>query len=750
MWRFVTSTAALTLMGISTAWAEDEADNPGKASSREVSIEEIVVTATKRSVSMRDLPLSLDVFTGEDLNKRGLTTLSEILRYSPGVYLQPGSTPDSNQINIRGGSSSTGDFNRPFGIFYDDVPLINPTFIGTQPELDPYDMATVEVLKGPQGTLFGGSALLGAIRYVPNKPTLDSSYGAVSFGYGATSHSDEDNSQATAMVNYAASDRLAIRLAGSMRDFGGVIDDTFTGEEDVNDIRLINARAMAVWQVSDFFSANALFQYREQRSDANVATTIDNDGGLQVNGRRRGGSDGSRSDQSILRLGVDWNIPSGPTLSLSGSRLKKNGHLFSSAYLQDVAGVEVINPFEKYDDTTQYTYELRAVQKDPTESSFILMRNWQYVVGLYYMKSDQLMHLQTLYDFYNPPSDFPLPTNILTGRVRAYAMAKEAALYFDATRKFGEHLELNLGGRLFEQRTPLSLGLYLSGLAAGSGTVDPEFVRRETLKENGFNPRAALTWRMTDDFSTYVSASKGFRFGGVNLNLYNSPVVPNLFESDTVWNYEIGARTTWLGGRLQVDITAYYIDWKNRQTSQRTATEPAVEYIANTGNWKIRGVEAGLRAKLSRALSVNLNGGYVHSTSNDPYINDNGVLVPPGTPELTTPKWNGSALVAYEGEFGDWNINSSAGYAYRSATDSVLLNAPLAAYGTVDAMISVSNSSWPMAPELSVNISNLTNSDALAAAAANAPVGTPGRVFSGRTVGPRTIMMNLKFRFGNQ
>lgn len=737
-------------MSVTVVHAQSSDDRAKPASSKAEALDDIVVTATKREKSVRDVPLSIDVFTGADLEKRGLDTLAEILKYSPGVYLQPGSTPDSNQINIRGSSSSTGDFNRPFGIFYDDVPLINPTFIGTQPELDPYDMATVEVLKGPQGTLFGGSALLGAIRYVPTKPSLDSTYGAVSIGYGKTSHSDDSNKQTTGMINLAPSDRFAVRFAGSVRDLGGVIDDTFTGQKDVNGARLSHVRAMAIWKITESLSVDFLLQYRKQHSDANVATIIDNDQGLQVMGRRRGGPDGSESDQTLARIGLDWETSSGPTLSLRASRLVKNGHLFSSAFLQPIAGVEVINPFDKYDDTTQYTYELRAVQNTPTQSNSVLLRDWEYVVGLYYMKSDQLMHLQTLYNFNNPPPGFPLPTNILTGRVEAAAVAKEAALYFDATRKVTDRLELNLGGRLFEQRTPLSLGLYLVGLAAGPGVVDPEFVRRESLKESGFNPRAAITWRMTNNIASYVSAAKGFRFGGVNLNLYNSPLVPSLFDSDTVWNYEFGTRTTWFQGRLQADITAFYIDWKNRQTSQRTATNPSVEYIANTGAWTMKGVEAGLRAKLPHGFTVTLNGAYVHSTSKDPYTNDNGVLVPPGTPELSTPKWNGSAVIAYAAKTGNWSINSAVGYAYRSATDSPLLNAPLAGYGTLDANFSVSNSSWPLAPELSLDVTNLTNSHALAAASATAPPGTPGRVFSGKTVGPRTIMLNAKFRFGKE
>ena len=205
----------LPLMAASGVHAQTTAGGQKPTASSGV-LEEIIVTATRRNESVRDIPVSITAFSGDDLVSRGLVDLSQILRYVPGVFLQPGSTPDANQINIRGGSSSTGDFNRPFGLFYGDVPMVNPTFVGTQPEFDPYDMRTVEVLKGPQGTYFGGGALLGAIRYVPNEPSFDGDYGAVSVGYGQTAHTDDINYQTTGMFNIAAGDRFAFRFAGSV------------------------------------------------------------------------------------------------------------------------------------------------------------------------------------------------------------------------------------------------------------------------------------------------------------------------------------------------------------------------------------------------------------------------------------------------------------------------------------------------------------------------------------------------------
>jgi len=131
-------------------------------------IEEIIVTATKREKSIRDIPASIDAFTGEELLRRGATDLKEILKQSPGVSLNDGAFEGSQSFSVRGitGGTNPGAGSQPTGFFFNEVGLTNPSLFGPIPEIDPFDLATLEVLKGPQGTLFGGSALSGALRFV--------------------------------------------------------------------------------------------------------------------------------------------------------------------------------------------------------------------------------------------------------------------------------------------------------------------------------------------------------------------------------------------------------------------------------------------------------------------------------------------------------------------------------------------------------------------------------------------------------
>ena len=152
------------------------------------------------------------------------------------------------------------------GRFYGNVPLTNPSIMGVEPDLDTFDMRSIEVLKGPQGTLFGGSALAGAIRYVPNSPELGEFYGSASAGVGATASSDDVTTDYSLMLNVPVGDSFALRFAGSMRDFAGFIDDTRTGAKDINDYESDQGRIMAKWQITDAWSAEA--QYLRSEGDA--------------------------------------------------------------------------------------------------------------------------------------------------------------------------------------------------------------------------------------------------------------------------------------------------------------------------------------------------------------------------------------------------------------------------------------------------------------------------------------------------
>lgn len=168
------------------------------------------------------------------------------------MAVTPGLDPEAAQVIIRGVSTDTffTFFTRTFGLFYEDVSLVNPSILGPQPNLDPFDMG-VEVLKGPQGTLFGGSALSGAIRYVPNKPDTESSYGKLGAGVGVLARSDGLIQRYDGLWNQRINDDLALRVVGTVNERPGYVRDLRSGEDDINATGSTQFRALLDWQASD-------------------------------------------------------------------------------------------------------------------------------------------------------------------------------------------------------------------------------------------------------------------------------------------------------------------------------------------------------------------------------------------------------------------------------------------------------------------------------------------------------------------
>jgi iron complex outermembrane receptor protein len=730
--------------------AEAPAADPRQGQGSTTVLDDVVVTATKRSTAVSEIPASIDAFNGSDLDEKGLTNLEQILKYSPGVTLIKGNNPDENQVNIRGAGSPGGDLNRPFGLFFEDVPLLNPTIKGAQPDIDPFDLATVEVLKGPQGTLFGGAALVGAIRYVPNVPTHDRLYGSVSYGYGTTAGSNGANAQYTAMLNLPLGEALALRVAGSVRERAGIIDDTWSGQEDVDSTLSAHNRAIISWKPLDVLDAQLTWQNRAVTADAGWAAQIDNTESRQENGQRRGKRDGSESDLDIMGLKLNYTGFDAFSLSLISSQTDK-----SATFWRDVSGAQeepqrsnTYSYYEQITATDQATHELRIVSAAPSESSWAWLSNWEYAAGLFYMRAQQAVDINVvLAEPY--PNQTPIPgvsdVQVLIF-ADLFADAVEQALFFDVMHPFfDDRVELNLGGRLFEQKTPV---LVQASAATGNPPLPAQPVGppgEGELVEKGFNPKAAVTLHYSDDIALYVSAAKGFRFGGVNADPFLTGEPPTFYESDSLWNYEVGARTFWLDNRLRFDTTAFLVEWTNKQISQLTSSSPPSEYVRNIGGSRMRGIEASLRAALPWGMSWMINGAFVDARITEGYDSIDG-YVEPGSREGSTPRWTGASVLGLDRQLGEFDLDSSLSYTYRSELDSD--DPPLGAIGTFDFFILLKNGAWPLAPELSAVISNLTDDNSLQDGGTNGrPEGDPDRLVVARTVVPRTMTLNLKLNF---
>lgn len=688
-------------------------------------IEEIVVTATKRESSVRDIPVSIDAMSGDALSEAGATDLEQILAQSPGVtFSSSGGSEVRQQVVMRGittsGTASYGGSTT--GFLFNDVSLVNPSLAGAVPTIDPYDLGTVEVLKGPQGTLFGGAALAGAIRYVPKQPEFGEFSGALAAGLGHVSDSDDLGYEYTGHVNVPVGEAAAVRIVGTRREFAGFIDDNYAEEDDINSGQVTQARIIGAWDISERLATELMAYRYEATSDASGAT--DNPDRRETDSRRR--TTPGEVWANIYRGQMEYDFDAFTLTGIASFIEKDNNSIYDLTSfwgLEDVPGLQVWQLYEGH--TEQTTGEVRIVSSEPSSSGFAVLDSWQYLLGLYWLDADQVFNNTTLanFDIVDPLEVINIPSDVS-------AVAEETAVFFDISRPLGDRLELTLGGRYFRQQSTGYLG-------DGS---EPDGV---DLAESGFNPKAALTWHATDNIRVLTSYAKGFRFGGFNNNPLRDPDIEFTYYSDEINNYELGMRTDWWGGGLRYDLTGFYIEWKNpqvRQSSQTTSTS----FISNAGGARVLGVETSLTAMLPPSFMLTINGSYVDARLTEEFESSRGTAES-GKSLPATPRFTGMVSLMHEGNIGRWTANSGVSYSYQGSSKNEAVNyETLPAYGLLGAFISARREGR-LSPTIRISGTNLL--DETVALNAFHGISALGGSINYGTLRPRTVTLSLGLEF---
>uniref|UniRef100_UPI003569D3CC TonB-dependent receptor n=2 Tax=Litorivivens sp. TaxID=2020868 RepID=UPI003569D3CC len=658
---------SLLLCG-SLAIADDTASKsaPDRKSGGIGLIEEVVVTATKRDANLRDIPISIDSFRGEDLREIGATDSESIAKFAPGVTTTTGPDPEAVQIVIRGISTGAqlNYFNRTFGIFYDDISLVNPSLAGIQPNFSIYDMRSVEILKGPQGTLFGGSALAGAVRYVPAMPDLDEPHGSFAASIGEHARSDDRSQGYDLMWNQPLTDHLAARIVGSKQNRPGYINDTRNDRQDTNETESTQYRAIVSWDITDRFSLDVNAARRE--SQQNDSPYANYDYQPVHDAKFFADSTDAVMDVGYLAAQYDFDDFYGKLIL---SQLNKDSYQrydYSTFTGTSQAGIGTYNDSTLHSE--QPSAELRLVSTSPTQSRFAFLDSWNYIAGYFYTRSDQggLITIGTA-----QTSEF----FTLSGDV----LAEEHAIFFDVSRTFFEKWELGLGGRYFRQTTDglivgkAKFGLLNDPLLAqlmppivAAGLPDGAETNRDQAKisDTVFNPKVTLQYRFSDNLWFFASAIKGFRYAGLNTNVSQDPEGPLLFDSDHIWNYELGVRSEWFGGALQVDLTAFHIDWTDLQINQLDYLG-VFGFIKNIGEAENTGAELSVTSLLPGGLALKMNAAYIDAHTTVPFDDYSGEI-PAGRELPLTSPWSASAILLWYRAFSHFDVISSLSYTYQN------------------------------------------------------------------------------------
>ena len=558
-------------------------------------LEEIVVTAQKRTEDLQSVPLSIQAFSTQRLQELNVQKFDDYVRFLPSVSYQTFG-PGFASVYMRGVASG-GDGNHSgslpsVGIYLDEQPI---TTIQGALDVHLYDIQRVEALAGPQGTLYGASSQAGTLRIITNKP--DSSAFDASYGLEVNSVDGGDMGYlAEGMVNLPINDRSAVRLVGWYRHDGGYIDNVYRErtyptsgitannagfvEDDYNDADTYGARAALRLDLTDNWTITP--QLMAQKQEANGSWAYDTTVGEFELAHGYPETSDDRWVQAALTVeGKVANLD----LVYAGSYLKRDVDTESDysdysywydtlygygAYWYDDNG-DLIDPsqyIQGEDRYNRYTHELR-VSSDADQ-------RFRFVGGLFLQRQEH--DIQQRYKIDGLGSQLSVTgwddTLWLTKQLR---VDKDFAVFGEFSFDFTEQLTGTVGARYFESDNSLKgfFGFndgYVSNPAYGEGYCNslpetpntfngaPCKVFDKTTKEDGVTPRVNLTYKFTDDALVYATYSEGFRPGGINRRGTLPP-----YEADWLTNYELGWKSTWFDNRLRFNGAIFSQEWDDFQ-----------------------------------------------------------------------------------------------------------------------------------------------------------------------------------------
>lgn len=659
---WVGALAALAAGSITTASAQTAptATDTTTTSKASGGIEEITVTATKRSENVREVPQNISVLTGTQLQDQHVVDYADLAQAVPGLSYTSGGAGGLGNIELRGVSSIAGA--ATVGLYLDDISLSVRSVAGltgaAQPKL--LDIDRIEVLRGPQGTLYGAGSEGGTIRFISNQPQLDTFEGSFHSELAGTDRGGISYDEEGVVNVPLLEGRAAIRLsAGYSEDAGylkrlGVDGNVLATDAGGTGTGVI--RVTGKWLLGDGWTVTPSLFYQDGRQD-DQSIYYPNAGRFESVKQL---PEPDHEQIAIPTLVVTKDLGWSDLTSVSGlywrkSDIQVDGTFQNSSYLAAIAPTpfsdalsNLESPIDYRMMTNQISEELRLTSKSMQESGL----PFAWVGGLYY--SDQ--HLTTsdhehVTGFTNlfeqlygqtPESWYgaPFPDDFVYSSVRHYD-ERQYAVFGEINYAVLSHLTATAGLRYLYAREALTRyggGFFDEG--------DPAVVS-DVSRAYAATPKFALNYDITDDNSVYANATKGFRLGGPNRPVPSSicaadlsglglTVAPDAYNSDSLWNYELGTKNRLLNDRLTVTVAAFDIEWKN---IQQTVSLPGCgfDFVKNAGTAQNYGGEMELHAKVTDDLTLGLNGAYTHDrltavTPNTGAVIDDRVL---GTPDWT-------------------------------------------------------------------------------------------------------------------
>lgn len=545
-------------------------------------IEEVIVTAQKSSERLQDVPVPVTVISADNLVHSNQLQLQDYYTRIPALNLTTANPYGGAMIALRG--VTTGGYTAPtVGIVVDDVPFTSSTTSGggfVAGDIDPSDLARVEILRGPQGTLYGASSIGGLIKYVTVDPSTDAVSGRIQVGSSSVHNGDQLGYGVRGAVNVPLGDTWAVRASGFTRRDPGYIDDPVHGENGVNWAKVVGGRVSTLWRPSEIVTVKlgALLQDEESHG----ASYVDVPPGVgELQQSRPPGSGGYDKEMQVYSANLVAKLGRLDLTAVSAYADKDNAFSIDFTRLFGTGTTSIATYTTK-----KFSQEIRL--------STAIGNRVDWLFGVFYTDEDS----RIVQDIWRTDFTTGIPT-VKTVRINNPTTFTEYAAFTNLTFHITDRFNVQIGGRESDIR---QTRISHSGPALG---IPTEIVTQPKTrsKENSFTYLLTPQFKVSPDLMLYARLASGYRPGGPNTAAAIALGLPSQFEADQTQNYEIGVKGNLLDRVLSFDASAYYIDWKDIQV---TLSDPVTRfgYSANGARARSQGVEFSVESRPLSGLTV--------------------------------------------------------------------------------------------------------------------------------------------------
>lgn len=617
--------ACALVVGCATTGGALAATSPA---GNDTELAEIVVSANRiGDVSLQRTPMAISVVSPENLDSKGLGGVSDFVRLLPSVNMQSES-PGENDIEMRGLVTTEVDPTNAqerslVALYLDDAAITMQAF---NPDLHVYDLERIEVIRGPQGTLYGAGSMAGTIRFITKKPDTNTYSGDGDISVSETNHGGTNTSERGMLNVPLIEGKLAARLVLYRSKDSGYIDNIQLHERDANPAYSTQARLSVRWLPLETLTIDTSATFA--RLNALGRNAVDPALGAYT---YESLTPEQMADYfKLFNVTADWDVSFAHLISSTSYIQRKLDENETFQYLTEALltpGYDLPSNSSSSNDIHQFQEELRLVSRPDQRLRWITGAYFERLSRFYPQNipttnfdstfgaeiGDPTFNSQTLYGT-------PTPNDIFYGTIGI--TERQFALFGEATYAITPQLDLTLGARYFNFHDDFNL--FFTGVAGALGPGEP-LTQNGEQKSSGANPRGVLSYKITDDVMVFGEAARGFRYGGVNepapVSLCQADLAqqglkqsPLTFGPDNLWSYTLGEKSTLDNGRLLVNLDGFYIDWRDVQTVHDLNC--GYYFTQNKGKLKSQGLELESKMRVTSKLTVGLSGSYTDARAN--------------------------------------------------------------------------------------------------------------------------------------